>query len=71
MDLKTALIEKLQQHPELNYSEGADWVRIEPASTTAFAVELRSYAEEATVILGNAGFHESFTSTQETLEFIA
>jgi hypothetical protein len=71
MDARTALLEKLRQHPELAYSETPDSVRIEPPSAKGFAVELRKDDEEWTVFLGNAGFQEAFSSAEEVLSFIA
>lgn len=71
MDPCTALTEKLQQHPELVYSEAPGYVRIEPPTSHGFAVELRSAEQEFTVYLGDAGFHESFTSAEEVLTFVA
>jgi hypothetical protein len=71
MDAHTALIEKLQQHPELAYSEALDCVRIEAPGSTGFAVELRRGNDEWTVFLGNAGFHESFATGAEALDFVA
>lgn len=71
MDLRLALLEKLQQHPELTYSEAPGCVRVEPPSSDGFAVELRDDNPVWTVFLGNAGFHEAFTSTEEALNFIA
>lgn len=71
MDPRPALLEKLQQHPELTYAEASGCVRIEPSNSTGFAVELRSDNDEWTVFLGNAGFHETFASAEEALNFIA
>lgn len=71
MDAHSALMEKLQQHPELAYSQRPGCVRIEPPAPNGFAVELRNAGAEWTVFLGNAGFHEAFTSTEEALNFIA
>ena len=71
MDARLALLEKLKQHPELAYSEAAGCVRVEPPSRDGFAVELRGADNEWTVFLGNAGFHETFASTEEVLDFIA
>ena len=72
MDPRMALIEKLQRHSELAYIEAPGGVRIEPPSSSGFAVELRSDDDnEWTVFLGNAGFHEVFNSAEEVLNFIA
>lgn len=71
MDARTALPDKLRQHPELTYSEAPRSVRIEPPSAKGFAVELRSDGAGWTVFLGKAGFHETFTSAEEVLNFIA
>lgn len=71
MDPRMALIEKLQRHPELAYSEAPAGVRIEPPSSSGFAVELRIDDNEWTVFLGNAGFHQVFNSAEEVLNFIA
>ena len=71
MDARVALIEKLKQHPALAYSEAPHRLRIEPPSPNGFAVELRSEGGEWTGFLGDAGFHESFTSSEEALNFIA
>ena len=71
MDPRTALIERLEQHPGLTYRVAPDCVRIEPPSPAGFAVELRSHHRQWTVFLGNAGFHETFTSAEDALDFIA
>lgn len=71
MDPQTALTEKLRRHPELTYSEASSSVRIEASSPTGFAVELRSGHNNWTVFLGDAGFHEAFTSAADVLNFIA
>ena len=72
VNAQTALIQKLEQHPELAYSETPGCVRIEAPGANGFAVELRGDGgDDWTVFLGNAGFHESFSSTEETLNFIA
>jgi hypothetical protein len=71
MDARIALVAKLAQHPELAYSEALGCVRIEPPSPDGFAVELRSDDHKWAVFLGDAGFHESFTSAEEALNFIA
>ena len=71
MDPRTAFIEKLQKHPELVYADAPDCLRIEPPSSTGFAVELRSDNGEWTVFLGDAGFHEAFAAAEEALDFIA
>lgn len=57
MNPRTKLIAKLQQHPELTYLDAPGSVRIEPPSSTGFAVELRDDNDEWTVFLGDAGFH--------------
>jgi hypothetical protein len=71
MDPCITLVEKLKKHPELAFSEAPGCVRVEAPSSSGFAVELRSDDTEWTVFLGNAGFHEAFTSTDEVLNFIA
>ena len=71
MNATLALIEKLQKHPELAYSETPGRVRIEPPSAKGFAIELLSDGTLCTVFLGSAGFHESFDTTEEALNFIA
>lgn len=71
MNAQTALIEKLQQQPDLAYSETPGCVRIEPPGANGFAVELRSGGDDWMVFLGNAGFHENFSFTEEALNFIA
>jgi hypothetical protein len=71
MEPHVALLEKLQQHPELAYSEAPGCVRVEAPSSNGFAVELRSADNNWMVFLGDAGFHEAFTSTEEVLNFIA
>lgn len=58
MDPKAALIEKLQRHLELSYSEASGYVRIERPSDDGFAVELRDTGNQWIVYLGDAGFHE-------------
>lgn len=71
MDPRLALLEKLQQHPELAYDEAPGCLRVDPPSPQGFAVELRSAYNKWTVFLGEAGFHEAFTSPKEVLNFIA
>lgn len=71
MSVTLALIEKLQQHPELAYSETSGRVRIEPPSAHGFAIELLGDGNHCTVFLGGAGFHESFDKREEALDFIA
>lgn len=71
MDPHLAFLEKLHQHPELSYSEAPGCVRVEPPSSEGFAVELRSADNKWTVFLGNAGFHEAFTSPEGALNFLA
>lgn len=71
MDPHAEFLDRLQQHPELAYREAPRCVRVEPPSSSGFAVELRSADDEWTVFLGDAGFHEAFTSGEEVLNFIA
>jgi hypothetical protein len=71
MDPRIALLEKLGRHPELSYSEVQGGVRIEPPSATGFAVTLTGQDGDWTVFLGEAGFHEAFSSPEEALNFIA
>jgi hypothetical protein len=71
MDPHVAFLEKLRQRPELTYSETSNCVRVEPPSSRGFAVELRSASNNWTVFLGDAGFHEVFTSSEDVLNFIA
>ena len=71
MDPRAAFIAKLQSHPDLQYEEFAGGVRVAPPTPTGFALELRSDDGAWEVYLGNAGFHESFTSGDEVLNFIA
>lgn len=71
MEPRLKFLEKLQQHPELTYHEAPGRVRVDPPGPDGFAVELRSAENKWTVFLGEAGFHETFTSPEEALEFIA
>ena len=71
MDPHASLIEKLKRHPELVHSEFPGRIRVEPPGPSGFAVELHSGTEGWSVSLGNAGFHETFTSGEEVLNFIA
>jgi hypothetical protein len=71
MDPRITLMEKLAQHPELAYSDAPGCLRIEAPSSNGFAVELRNDDHEWTVFLGNAGFHDAFTSAEEVLNFVA
>ncbi|MFZ5704849.1 MAG: hypothetical protein ACOY5R_06240 [Pseudomonadota bacterium] len=71
MDARAALLLKLRAHPELSFSETPDVVRIEAPGPHGFAVELHSLGARSKVFLGNAGFHESFGSGSEALNFIA
>jgi hypothetical protein len=71
MDPHVSFLAKLQQHPELAYTEAPGCVRVEPPSSDGFAVELRSDDDNWTVFLGDAGLHEVFKSTEEVSNFIA
>ncbi len=71
MDPRTTLLQKLQRHPELAYTEAPAGFRIESPSSSGFALELRRDEDEWTVFLGDAGFHEAFISAEEVLNFIA
>jgi len=70
MDPRRMLLEKLQGHPTLAYTEAPGVVRIEAPNSTGFGVELHADREEWTVFLGEGGFHEAFTSEEEVLNFI-
>lgn len=71
MDPLPTFITKLKSHPERRYEEFAGGVRVAPLTPTGFALELRSDTDTWDVYLGNAGFHESFTSGDEVLNFMA
>ena len=71
MEPRAALIEKLQQHPELTYAAFPDGVRIESPAPSGFAVELHGDGDGWTVALGEGGFHEAFDTGEEALNFIA
>jgi hypothetical protein len=70
MDPRAKLIEKLKRHPGLAHSEFPGGVRIEPPIASGFAVELHGDENEWTVVLGDAGFHETFGSPEEAMNFI-
>lgn len=70
MDPLLTFLETLRRHPELAYSAGPGWVRVEPPGAGGFAVELRRAGDGWTVFLGAAGFHKTFTSPEEVLDFI-
>ena len=71
MDPHCALLEKLEHHPELAFTEAPGRLRIEAPCEGGFAVELHTSANQWTVYLGDAGFHETFGSADEVLEFVA
>ena len=71
MDPRATLLQKLEQHPELLHSESPGRLRIEPMGPNGFAVELQSHSEKWIVQLGEAGFHEVFSSADEVLNFIS
>ena len=71
MDLRTALIEKLKRHPELLFSDSPGGVRIEAPTPHGFAVDIRGQDQNWTVYLGDAGFHEDFETSEDTLSFVA
>jgi len=71
MDPHRALLLKLQQHPELKHMEVPGKIRIEAPDDRGFAVELHSAKGAWVVYLGEAGFHERFSSPDEVMNFIA
>jgi hypothetical protein len=71
MDPCQALIAKLKDHPELAFEDFPGGVRVAPPTPTGFAVELRDNSDGWTVFLGEAGFHEEFTTPDEVLNFVA
>jgi hypothetical protein len=71
MDPTRTLIEKLKKRPELSHTEIPGGVRIEPMGPVGFAVELHGEEDGWTVYLGEGGFHESFETGEEALDFIA
>jgi hypothetical protein len=71
MEPHAALIERLKRHPELDYKEIPGGVRIGPPGPGGFVVEVRGGDGEWTVFLGEAGFHETFDSEDETLNLVA
>ncbi|MFZ4690010.1 MAG: hypothetical protein ACOYLS_12280 [Polymorphobacter sp.] len=71
MNPHLALLQKLEQHPELLHSETPGRLRIEPMAPNGFAVELHGNGNKWAVHLGEAGFHEIFLSADEVLNFIS
>jgi hypothetical protein len=70
MDPCEALIAKLKDHPELAIEAFPGGVRIAPPAPAGFGVELRETPGGWTVFLGEAGFHEEFTTPDEVLNFL-
>lgn len=71
MDPCITLLEKLNRHPELVHYKFLGGVRIEPCGSNGFAVELFGDDEKWTVHCGTGGFHETFNSAEEALNFVA
>ena len=71
MDVRLALIKKLKGHPELTYVELPGKIRIEAPTPHGFVVELHYAVNEWTVYLGEAGYHETFSTSDDVLNFIA
>lgn len=71
MDPIAALIEKLDNHSELKWAKGKDWLKIHPPHPKGFGVELRVGADEWTVYLGNGGWHQHFDDPLEALNLVA
>jgi hypothetical protein len=71
MDPHLTLVDKLKRYPELKHSERPGRVRVEAPEPNGFALELHSGHDGWTVYLGEAGFHETFSSADEVLNFIA
>ena len=71
MDPHLALLQKLHKHPELKHVELPGKIRVEAPTSSGFAVELRSAVDTWTVYLGEAGFHETFSTADDVMNFIA
>jgi hypothetical protein len=71
MDPLAILRGKLAGHPELVQGDARGGLRIEAPTKTGFAIELRADVHGWTVELGEAGFHDDFSSAEEVLEFVA
>jgi hypothetical protein len=71
MDPHQTLLQRLLRYPELKYKEQPGWLRIEAIEPNGFAVELRGGKSSWTVYLGNGGYHETFDSGDEVLDFVA
>lgn len=71
MDAITALAEKLAKHPELEWTRGDQWLRVDAPSDDGFAVELRHEGDEWTVYVGSGGWHQHFDDPEEALNLIA
>ena len=71
MDAIAALTEKLAKRPELEWTRGDHWLRIDPPRLSGFAVELRHEGDEWTIYLGSGGWHQHFDDAAEALDLIA
>lgn len=71
MDPIAELKTKLAGHSKLEFDEVLGGIRIHPPVPNGFAVEVHDDSDSWTVFLGNAGFHETFDTAEETLEFVA
>jgi hypothetical protein len=71
MDPHRALLQKLQRYPELKHREVPGGIRVEAPNDRGFTVELRSAKGGWAVYLGEAGFHERFSSADDVMNFIA
>jgi len=71
MDPFAILAEKLKSRPELVWRQIPRGMLIEPPCPTGFAIELNADIHGWTVWLGDAGFHDDFTTADELLDFVA
>ncbi|WP_108985019.1 hypothetical protein [Candidatus Phycosocius bacilliformis] len=71
MNLHEILLQRLQRVPELEHRQQPGWLRIEAIQPNGFAVEVHTGESNWTVYLGNGGFHETFASGTEVINFVA
>ncbi len=60
MDAIAVLEGRLEKHPNLQWSRGHDWLKIDAPSAERFAVELRQEGGEWNVYLGSGWWHQHF-----------
>lgn len=71
MDPIAELKIKIAGHSKLDFDDLPSGIRIHPPVPNGFAVEVHDDTDAWTVYLGNAGFHETFDTSEETLQFVA